>query len=395
MTPLQTAEIRAGEIRIRLAELGGEPELTDETRAELDTLRHEYTDTERRMAALRISEPPPKATETRGSAEGRELRHLVGKASLGRMMSGIADDSEGAGADRELRQHMNLPANYIPWDMLLENRTALAVSGDEEGNVQPWINTVFPMSASAFAGVDMRTVAVGEDLIPIVGTGLTIAFPGKNTAPSESAPTASVTTLSPRRATGFFPVAKEDMLKYPMLEESWRQEMNAAIQNALDIDLLRKTGDGLLDHGTDPTAPSAATPAATFLSDVYGAVDGALASDVSQIRLLVGPESYAYMGGLVYDAGSGMTVADKLRSIGVETFVTDNAGAYAQNRQEAVVIVGPPRRNATAVTWNGIEIIRDEFTSASKGELIFTVAAFADFAILRAKAYDRKRYRRA
>ena len=101
------------------------------------------------------------------------------------------------------------------------------------------------------------------------------------------------------------------------------------------------------------------------------------------------------MGGLVYDAGSGMTVADKLRSIGVETFVTDNAGAYAQNRQEAVVIVGPPRRNATAVTWNGIEIIRDEFTSASKGELIFTVAAFADFAILRAKAYDRKRYRRA
>ena len=104
MTPLQQAEIRAGEIRIRLAELGGEPELTDETRAELDTLRHEYTDTERRMAALRIAEPPPKATETRGSAEGRELRDLVGKASLGRMMSGIADDSEGAGADRELRQ---------------------------------------------------------------------------------------------------------------------------------------------------------------------------------------------------------------------------------------------------------------------------------------------------
>ena len=50
------------------------------------------------------------------------------------------------------------------------------------------------------------------------------------------------------------------MLKYPMLEESWRQEMNAAIQNALDIDLLRKTGDGLLDHGTDPTATERRNP---------------------------------------------------------------------------------------------------------------------------------------
>ena len=31
MTPLQTAEVRAGAIRIRLAEIGGMAELTDET----------------------------------------------------------------------------------------------------------------------------------------------------------------------------------------------------------------------------------------------------------------------------------------------------------------------------------------------------------------------------
>ena len=55
MTPLQTLEVRQGEVKIRLAELGGMAELdTEETRAELDTLRTEYTDTERRMAALRL-----------------------------------------------------------------------------------------------------------------------------------------------------------------------------------------------------------------------------------------------------------------------------------------------------------------------------------------------------
>ena len=80
MTPLQTAEVRAGEIRIRLSELGAETELTDEYRAELDGLRREYGDTERRMAALRIAEPERTPTiETRGDAEGREYRELLSK----------------------------------------------------------------------------------------------------------------------------------------------------------------------------------------------------------------------------------------------------------------------------------------------------------------------------
>ena len=42
---------------------------------------------------------------------------------------------------------------------------------------------------------------------------------------------------------------------------------------------------------------------------MYGAVDGALASSVNQIRLLLGPETYGYAGSAgIYDAGSGMSV---------------------------------------------------------------------------------------
>ena len=82
MTPLQTAEIRAGELRIRLAELGGMAELTEETRAELDTLRTEYTDTERRMAALKISEPD-RTPIVSANAEGTEYRQMLDRANLG------------------------------------------------------------------------------------------------------------------------------------------------------------------------------------------------------------------------------------------------------------------------------------------------------------------------
>ena len=43
MTPIQTLEIRAGEIRKRLSELGGMTELTDETRSEREAVIAENT----------------------------------------------------------------------------------------------------------------------------------------------------------------------------------------------------------------------------------------------------------------------------------------------------------------------------------------------------------------
>ena len=79
MTPIQTLEIRAGEIRKRLADIGGMADLTDETRSELDKLKLEYADNDSKRAALTIAgDAPVTHIETR-SAEGREFRALVNK----------------------------------------------------------------------------------------------------------------------------------------------------------------------------------------------------------------------------------------------------------------------------------------------------------------------------
>ena len=180
------------------------------------------------------------------------------------------------------------------------------------------------------------------------------------------------------------------------MEDAWRMELTSAVQNAIDVDLLTLSGKGLLKAGgTNPTDPSDPTTAAEFLADVYGAVDGAMSSAVNQNKLLVGPETYGYMGGLIYDTGSGMTVADKLASIGVQILVTDNAGPYAANDQDGLVIVGQPRRNAIGVTWRGVEIIRDEFSLAREGQLRFTVAVMWDFENVRSAGFVRKSYRRS
>ena len=184
-----------------------------------------------------------------------------------------------------------------------------------------------------------------------------------------------------------------------MIEDAFRTDAMDAIADALDIDVLTKNNKGLLTTAADPdptpATPPAATPAATFLSDVYGAVDGRFANAINEVTLLLGPESYAYAGGLAFDAGSGLSVVDKLQSIGVSVFVTDNAGAYASNRQEALVTAGPPRRNGVAATWGGIEVIRDDVTSAGAGLVNFHILTMFDFAVVRSGPYHRTRYRRS
>ena len=391
MNKILELELRQSEARQELADLLE----SDADNEKIGALNSEMRSLDRQIMGHKLSNPEPESRVVEWTPEGREIRQLVGRASLGKMMAGIADDGQGNGAKRELRQARNLPDNYIPWD-LLEKRAAVDVSGDEEGNTTSWIQRVFPMSAAAFCGVDVVMADVGETLVPVITTGVTIGFVAPGAAQAESSPEAAVTTLTPRRGTGNFPINKEDLAKFPGMEDAWRMELTSAVQNAIDVDLLTLSGKGLLKAGgTNPTDPSDPTTAAEFLADVYGAVDGAMSSAVNQNKLLVGPETYGYMGGLIYDTGSGMTVADKLASIGVQILVTDNAGPYAANDQDGLVIVGPPRRNAIGVTWRGVEIIRDEFSLAREGQLRFTVAVMWDFENVRSAGFVRKSYRRS
>ena len=390
MDEILELELRMSEARQELADLLEK----DADSEKIGELNIEMRSLDRQIMAHKLTKPEPESREVKGSPEGRELRQLVSKASLGKMMAGIADDAQGNGAERELRQARNLPDNYVPWDML-EKRAAVDVTGDEEGNTTPWIQRVFPMSAAAFCGVDVQTVPVGQVLVPVISTGVTIGFVAAGAAQAESSPEATITTLTPRRGTGNFPINKEDLAVFPGMEDAWRMELTDAVQNAIDVDLLTLASKGLLvAGGTDPTDPADATTAVEFLADVYGAVDGAMSSAVNQNKLLVGPETYGYMGGLLYDTGSGVTVADKMASVGVEVMVSDNVGPYSQMDQDGLVVVGPPRRNSIGVMWNGVEIIRDVFSKAPEGQVKFTVAVMWDFENVRSAGYVRKSYRR-
>ena len=391
MTPASQLQLKLSQLREQINDF---PE--DGAADDRDKLTLEYRDVDSRWRAAIVTEESEATPHNAGDGEATEFRSLVQRASLGRMLVGIADDAEGAGADRELRQAVKVPDNYIPWEML-EERAVLVVTGDEEGSAQPWVQRIFPRSAMAATGVSMIQAEVGEQLVPIVGTGITIGEPGRTVAQAASSPTATVDTLSPRRFTGNWPVAREDMRKWELIEDAFRADALPALGDAVDIDILTKASKGLLTTASDadPTAPTDATTAPEFLADCYSAVDGRHANLIDEISLVLGPESYGFMGSIAFDSGSGLSVADKLVSIGVSVFVTDNAGPYASNSQEALIVAGPPRRNSIGATWGGIEVIRDDVTSADAGLVNFHILMMFDFAVVRKGPFHRARYRRS
>ena len=363
----------------------------------IETAKHEVTVSEKRMQAVLVLDGGNKEVErvNAGDAEGRELRQLLGKASVGRMLAGILEESEGDGPDRELRAALNVPADYIPM-ALLERRDALTTSGNEPANPVPMVQRVFPTSAAAFVGLDLQTVPVGQIAVPVLSTGVTIHGPYvDDTEAAETTGDIDITTLEPRRLSGSMAVKHTDLATFPMIEDGLRMDLADGLQNAIDVDLLRRTNAGLLDFGTDPTNPSDATTAAEFLADLYSGVDGIYAGSVGDVRVLYGPETYAYMGGLVIVANHPETVIDKVARISGGVLVSDNAGAYASNRQQGVVVKGPARRNVVGAMWNAAQVIRDDVTRARQGEVRLHIIGMWDFSVVRTGGFSRKAYRRS
>ena len=99
------------------------------------------------QAALLLDGPTQTHTEPTG--EGRELRKLLSTASVGRMLSGIMGESDGDGAEREVRQALNMGPDFIPLAML-EKRAAVAVTGDEGNQTAPLDSTGVPWQRSRF-----------------------------------------------------------------------------------------------------------------------------------------------------------------------------------------------------------------------------------------------------
>ena len=403
MTPLMTLEIRAGEIRKRLAEIGG-AELTDETRSELETLRREYADCESRQAALKVAGDAPIAPIETRTSEGREYRRLTEQASVGEIFDHVLNHRSIDGATAEIQQHHRLDGNQVPLSLLvrswpgegeLETRAVTPAPGNVGQNQQSIIPWVFPMSAAEFLMVDMPTVPVGEAIFPVLTKVLDVRTPAENAEADETTGSFSAEVLSPARIQAAFFYSREDRARFAGMDAALRENLSMGLSDGLDDAIIDGT-NGLL-NGTNLANHNVSTQTtyALYRSQfAFGRVDGRYAAMASDLRIVMGGATYAHAAAQYRGNNDNMDALKSLMEATGGVRVSAHVPAVASTKQNAVIKLGSSI-GAVAPIWEGITLISDDVTKAKAGQIVVTAVMLYQMKVVREESYFKQQTQHA
>ena len=403
MTPIQQLQLRASEIRSRLATIGSMAELDAETRAEMDTLGAEYADNEARQRAMIVAgDGPDTPLETRTS-EGREFRGLLAQASVGQIFNVAVNGGETTGATAELQKHYGLEKRAVPLAMLiktlpddLELETRATAAPTNVGrNQQTIIPYVFPDSASVFLGLDMPTVPTGDAVFPILTTAPTVGTPAESAAATISDGTFAAEVLMPKRYQTFFTYTREDAGRFEGMDMALRDNLSEGMATELDKQAIQGadgllTGTVLADHDA-----SAVTTYADYISDFgYARVDGRFAATTGELRVVMGSGSYGHAGSVYRNASVDRTALDRIMDITGGVRVSAHVPAVAGNKQNALIRIGM-RRDFVQPVWDSVVIIPDEITLANEGQIKVTAVGLFNQKLIRADGFYKQQTQHA
>ena len=392
MLKSQTLAIELSETRQRVNELLDKDDLATEERAELDTKTARLRDIEPEIQAALTAEG---ITEFRtDDPADRELRQLARRANLGEIFDAVLEHRATTGAEAEIQTHYGLNINQIPLAML-EVRAVTPAPGDVGQNQSTIVPGVFPDSCAAFLGVDMPTVGTGEAVFPVLTTNATVHTPAENASAAETTGAFSADVLSPARLQASFFYSREDRARFAGMDESLRQNLNDALSDGLDKQIISGT-NGLLT-GTNLANNNVATVTnfALYLSQFgYGRVDGTYASMTADLRAVVGAGTYANMGAQYRNDSVDRNALDRLMEITGGIKVSAHVPAVASNKQNAVIRRGM-RRDMVAPVWTGVTLIPDEITLAANGQIKVTAVMLHAVKVLRTAGFYKQQTQHA
>ena len=400
--------VRMSEVRQRLNEIAGleGDDLTDEVRSEAEKLHTEYGDLEVRSRAAIVSESEQETVAE--AVPDPEKADLESRATLSGILSGIMSGKGASGAEAELQEELGLAGDQVPLVLLgsteqraTEHRTAGQTPAPTTvGAVQrPIIPAVFPRSASAFLGVRMPTVPVGETVFTVLTTNLAPGTPDGGAEQAHSAGAFTPTKLDPHRIQGSFFIRREDRASLAGMEEALRMNLSDAMMSKMDSEVIAGTEGFLGSSGL--TAPADATAVADFAAYrglVYDAdvIDGVYAYTAASCMVLFGPQTYAHAASRYRGNNADDSALDSLMRVAGGVQVSSHipapttSGAQA-NDQQVLISKDVGREHAVAPIWEGVQVIVDEVTQAKFGEIVFTaVMLWGRLAILRDDGFARK-----
>lgn len=405
MTPLQKAALAVSEARSALLAL---PADADADAIEPAEKRLRDAEAQHRKAIVAAGEAESREAESpprRALAARCEVRHFLREAVTGEAVTG---------PERDLRQAVigdgGEAHGVIPWDLLLppdppadpEARADMHTPAPDTStlNQQSIIARVFARSVSAFLGVGMPTVPVGEAAYPILAAGHDPAVVAPGMTHGATPARFDVTTAEPRRLTGRYQFRVEDLAKFRGMEEALRADLRAAMTAQLDATVLNSAADptGFLATLADPDPqPTTVFGFADLLSAHVSGVDGLYAGSLRDCRMLIGPDTYR-VGAALFNPNGDIASTDYLlsRSGGLLSSKHVPAPDATTKIQPGIVHGTGGGGRAFAPMWSGgPRLIRDPYSGAAEGEITITSVALFDFVIVSAAPWRQVSFKTA
>ena len=261
---------------------------------------------------------------------------------------------------------------------------------------------VFSASIAGNLRVDMPSAESGTYAIGSVTTSTTAGAVAAGADVPQTAGAITLQSTTPHRVGGSMQVRIEDIaaIGTANFESAIRMNLMEVMAEALDNQILNGTGSsnqisGLFTSlGSAPTNPSATVTFDSALATAAGGIDGLFATNLGQVNLIVGPETYRKFAQVWRDGTQAKG------DIAFDAYYMNRGGAIVSNArmpdpssniaQALRIKTGRALRTAVSPVWaNGLSI-DDPYTGALKGERAFTInALIGDVIVVYSDAYDR------
>ena len=404
MTNSQRLQVRAAEIRARLATISGmeNDAITDEITGECRALQKELATTETKYAAALASEQAEEREEPTGSPEQRERQGIIERCSIGELVEFRMGNRALPKEWGELQD--GLKANLIPLDYFepraaeapaAEHRAdaATTVPGTVGINLQPVVPGIFKRTLAARLGIEMPSVGSGTFGVPRISANLTAGTPAA-AAQEATAATVEVTTAAPKPIRARLAVSDTDIAKFgnETFDPALRANLADVLADKYDDELISGSNTngrlkGLLKNLANVNNEADTDTFDTVLAKALGGVDGTWAEMLREIMLVVGTASYVKFGGFFRDV-----TAQYLGSISLTDYLAEHtAGLIGSARMPAAAVnvqgallarTGMAgRARAIAPNWGHVAI-GDIYSGSAQGLLYLTLSMQAGDVVL-------------
>ena len=237
-TQLKLRELRERQSKERgkMAELAVADNLTDETRAELDTIETGTPDLERQIRAAtsaveteesqqRAAHPGDVAANQDG--EDRERAELRKTVRMSNYIVAAVEQRSAVGPEEEYNSAIGISGNRFPLELLAPPEARASTEDRQTTDAatmttpRRWVDRLFAETAAVALGITMESVPVGSASYPVTATGATAAQRQRSTdAAADAAFTISVKELKPKRNAVRLLFSIEDAARIPGLESA-------------------------------------------------------------------------------------------------------------------------------------------------------------------------------